>query len=112
MGRHGTVYLICDPETELFKIGVTSGSVEKRLKKLQTGNGAQLHITSLHESEHPFKVEAMLHRKYCAKKTVNEWFSLEPEDVFDFNKTCDAFETILESLTDNPFFNKERHVFD
>ena len=108
MLKKGVVYLICDPETELFKIGVTSGSVENRLKKLQTGNGAQLHITSLHESEHPFKVEAMLHRKYGVKKTLNEWFSLEPEDVFSFNATCDNMEEILRSLEDNPFFNKAK----
>ena len=30
----GIVYLICDPASDLFKIGVTHGSIEKRIKQL------------------------------------------------------------------------------
>ena len=99
----GYVYLICNAATGSFKIGVTSGSIENRMKKLQTGNDNELHIVSWYESRHPFKIEKMLHRKYFAKRKLNEWFELESEDVFGFREECRRMEKLLESIDDNPF---------
>ena len=43
MTKSGYVYLLCENgDNELYKIGVTSGSIENRIKKLQTGNGNKL----------------------------------------------------------------------
>lgn len=99
----GYVYLICSAATGAFKIGVTCGAIEDRMRKLQTGNDNELHIVSWHESEHPFKVEGMLHRKYFSKKKINEWFELDSEDVFGFRDECERIERLLESIADNPF---------
>lgn len=100
----GFVYLICDAEKELFKIGVTNGSVEKRIKELQTGNGGELHVVHIQETDYPFKMETMLHRKFYPKQKLNEWFTLELQDVVDFPKHCDRCQEIMDALKDNPFF--------
>ena len=34
----GYVYLICDPDKDAYKIGVTRNLNQNRIKKLQTGN--------------------------------------------------------------------------
>lgn len=103
----GYVYLICDPSAEQYKIGVTRGSIEKRLKKLQTGNGTPLHLVSYHETKHPFKIEAFLHLKFRDKRTLNEWFQLNNEDIANFNDTCQIYETILESVKENHFMRNK-----
>ena len=100
----GNVYLICDAEKELFKIGVTKGDVEKRLKKLQTGNGGELHIVHVQQTDKPYKMEAMLHHRFFPKKKLNEWFELSPEEVIDFPKYCEQCQRNMNVLKDNPFF--------
>ena len=51
----GSVYLLGDSEKEgIFKIGVTRGDIQKRIKKLQTGNGGEIYLLSYYETEHPF----------------------------------------------------------
>lgn len=106
VNKNGYVYLICDPANNVFKIGVTRNLNSKRIKKLQTGNPTELHITSLYEAQWPFRLETMLHTKYKNKQILNEWFELELCDVVNFKQTCKDLENIIESLLENPFFSK------
>lgn len=106
MSKKGFVYLICDPSTDLFKIGVTTGKLENRIKKLQTGNGTELHFVNHYETEYPFKLEKMLHNHFFNKKELNEWFSLDTDDISHFTELCEKKEEIIISLKDNPFYNK------
>lgn len=103
--KGGYVYVLCDPATDLFKIGMTKGSVEKRLKNLQTGNGTELHVVTSYHTDYPYKLEKMLHNHFHLKKEMNEWFTLTNDDILDFNGTCSDIEEVIKSLTDNPFFN-------
>lgn len=100
----GIVYLIEDSNNNTYKIGVTKGDPEKRLKKLQTGNSSKLEIKYLYESEYPYRLETMLHAHYKQFNELNEWFSLEKPNEF-LNK-CAEFSNIINSLKDNPFFSK------
>ena len=100
----GSVYLICDSQTELYKIGVTRGDVEKRLKKLQTGNGDELHIVFVFETDTPFVIEKMLHNRFFPKNKLNEWFALESNEVIDFEDYCNICQKNVEALKENPFF--------
>lgn len=102
----GFVYLICDPETDRFKIGVTRENIKERIKKLQTGNSTELFISSYYECEYPFRLEKMLHNKFNNKKELNEWFNLESEDIFNFKKICEQQEELINLLITNPFFSK------
>ena len=98
----GYVYLLTD--SEFYKIGVTRGSIDKRIGKLQTGNPNDISIVKYHATEHPFKLEKMLHNKYKLQNVNNEWFSLSLEDINNFESVCNNFEDIIIALKDNPFF--------
>jgi hypothetical protein len=103
---NGFVYLICDPQTDRFKIGVTKGTIDKRILELQTGNSNELHLTNCHETKYPFRMEKMLHAKYGQYRINGEWFNLPSEAVLKFNDTCDEIESTIDILKDNPFFIK------
>jgi hypothetical protein len=100
----GYVYLIEDKNNNCFKIGVTKGDPEKRLKKLQTGNPSKLEIKYLYKYDYPYRLESMLHRHYSSCNELNEWFSLENPNEF-LNK-CVELSDMIDALKDNPFFNK------
>lgn len=99
------VYLLCDSgHDNMFKIGMTRGDVEKRIKKLQTGNGSEIFLVKKYETEYPFYIEKMLHQKHCPEKRLNEWFELSNESVMNFEKDCKFFEELIDMMKDNPFF--------
>ena len=106
MFKMGYVYLICDSKNEYYKIGVTTGSIENRIKKLQTGNGTELHIVSWYEAPYPFKLEKLLHSKFALKRESGEWFSLDTADVLNFKSICEETQKTVDILMENPFFNK------
>ena len=101
----GYVYLICDYTRErTYKIGVTCGKIENRMKKLQTGNSGELVLIKYYQTETPYYLEKQLHQHFKTKNIMNEWFLLSDDDVKDFHKTCDRFESYKEILKNNPFF--------
>lgn len=106
MGTRGYVYLICDANSNMYKIGMTKGTIEKRIKTLQTGNANELHIVKYYHTDFPFKMESMLHLRFKWKQVLNEWFDLTDDDVFDFEQTCKDVENAIIALKDNPFFAK------
>ena len=100
------VYLICDPAQELFKIGVTKNLYTKRMKQLQTGNGAELHLVKYHMTFFPYRMEKLLHAKFANKREHGEWFRLDINDISHFEQYCSEFEELIESLKENPFLPK------
>lgn len=105
--KKGTIYLISESDNpDVYKIGLTKNSPKKRLKALQTGNSSKLTIHALFETNYPFKVEKMLHKRFQLEHKLNEWFELNPADVQNFLEICDGYEKICEALKDNIFFNK------
>lgn len=102
----GFVYLVCDPAKDFYKIGVTKGKIEKRLKKLQTGNGTELFVVTWHQTDYPFRMEKLLHTRFKPKRENGEWFSLDASEVANFGNICDKMEETLSVLMQNPFFNK------
>lgn len=101
----GFVYLIEDMDSRTYKIGVTKGDPQTRLKKLQTGNSSKLLIKHLYECEYPYRLESMLHNHYKEYRELNEWYGLP--DINEFLNKCNEFNEIINSLKDNPFFNKK-----
>lgn len=101
----GYVYLISeDGDDSMYKIGVTRGSLESRLKKLQTGNGNRLSIAQSFYTDKPFKLEKMLHNRFGINREEGEWFLMEKKDVDGFIDICEGYQRIIESLKDNPHF--------
>ena len=100
----GFVYLIEDVYNNTYKIGVTKGDPQKRLKKLQTGNSCKLLIKYLYECEYPFRLESMLHNHYKEYQELNEWYGLP--NIDNFLEKCVEFDSIITSLKENPYFVK------
>lgn len=108
----GYVYLIGEIGNEgKYKIGSTRAkSVEKRLKQLQTGNSSLLYIKDSFETEHPFKLEKMLHNHFGDKAIIGEWFELSEADTEAFRGICEEKMRVINSLKDNPFYFNARIV--
>lgn len=105
----GCVYLLADTAREgAYKIGVTRGSIERRIKKLQTGNSGEIYIVNYFECSHPFLLEKMLHTKYTSKQILNEWYDLDFEDVRDFKQTCEKLQENIDALEGNYFFQNRK----
>ena len=101
----GYVYLLgVNGDNELFKIGVTRGSIKNRIKKLQTGNGNQIKCVSHFYSDRPYKLEKMLHNHFNNDREDGEWFLLSEEQVNSFDSLCENYQNVINSLRDNPFF--------
>ena len=107
MDKKGFVYLLADNLKEgVYKIGVTKGSIEKRIKKLQTGNAGEIYMCRYYQTKIPFFIEKHLHLQFFSKKIKNEWFSLTMEDISDFSNRCQKIEEMYNALQDNYFFKK------
>lgn len=104
----GWVYLLGDWDKEnRYKIGVTRGDIEKRIKKLQTGNSGEIYLVDRYETEHPFMMEKMLHIRFNNDKVLNEWFELQHEDVVKFKEHCESVEEAINALKDNYYFRNK-----
>ena len=108
----GYVYLIGEVGNNTnYKIGSTRAkNVNKRLKQLQTGSSSELYIKESFETEHPFKLEKMLHNHFKEKNIIGEWFELSEDDTDAFKNICEDKTKVIESLKDNPFYFNARIV--
>jgi len=92
-GKRGYVYLLGDfGKDGIYKIGVTTGTIENRIKKLQTGNSGEIYIVDYYQTDHPFYVEKWMHRKYCGKNIKNEWFEMDISNIVSFKDDCKKFD--------------------
>lgn len=106
----GHVYLLMstdsDGEKELFKIGITRGSIEARIKSLSTGNPNKISLIHHYDTTTYKELEKTLHRIYSSKKTTsdNEWFHLTDEEVSSFINTCKKLDENIKFLQENNHF--------
>ena len=104
----GFVYLLGENDRPgSYKIGVTRGTLKRRIKKLQTGNSNKIYVCRYYRTEHPFFIERQLHFKYKFCQIMNEWYELPDSDVFKFEDTCRGIESMIDIMKDNPFFPKK-----
>lgn len=87
----GKIYVIHMSTTHYYKIGLTSGSIQRRIKELQTGNPFLL-IPILELSVLNMRLaETILHQKYHEHRGRGEWFYINP----DHDKYPESIENIL-----------------
>lgn len=97
----GNVYLLMstdsDGEKELFKIGITKSSIEKRIKSLSTGNPNKIVLINSYYSKNYKEIEKWLHSRYSLNRTIskNEWFILTDEQVLKFVETCEKIDETI-----------------
>lgn len=75
----GQVYVL--KAGQQYKIGVTTGAVEDRIKQLQTGSSAKISLVHTIPAWRPYRVESLLHAQYAHKHTRGEWYKLSPYDI-------------------------------
>jgi hypothetical protein len=102
----GSVYLLYCTGSEFvdsdgewsarYKIGCTSGDVFFRRDRLQTGNPNRLNVVRFFETEHPFRLEKMLHNHFRSSGVLNEWFVLKDAEALDFINVCRHCEDIIQ----------------
>ncbi len=95
-----SIYLIKAGETDLYKIGL-SKNVNSRIKGLQTGNGNQLLIIDIFQTNFNKLFETTLHRHFQLNKTQGEWFLLENFKKEEFQKVCNKLENNLKYLKES-----------
>ena len=99
------VYLINEEGTDNYKIGITRSKNEKHRKRtLQTGNSQKLNTIYTFKTEHPYRLETMLHTFYANKRGNGEWFQLSDDEVLSFISTCEKLHKILVLLLNNNHF--------
>lgn len=107
----GSVYLLADDAREgIYKIGVTRGKIENRIKKLQTGNSSPIHMVLSYETDYPFVMESMLHTKYGGNRVLNEWFEMTDDEVVNFRKACEEIQNTIDVLKTNYWFRKKHRI--
>lgn len=98
------VYLLGNFEQEnVYKIGITRGKIENRIKQLQTGSSGGIYLVNYHKTKYPFFIEKNFHMKYYPNHVIGEWFELSPEEVLNFKEDCQFFENNAKILEENAF---------
>lgn len=105
------IYLINIHNTDLYKIGITKRSPEKRLKTLQTGNPYSLKLQTYYKTDIANKIEKYFHRIYKHKQYIRddfdslfgEWFLLKIDDVLNFIPMCEKIEKNIKLVNDRSY---------
>ncbi len=79
VNNRGYTYLLNNGR--VYKIGMTTGTVTKRVIELQTGSPTKIKISGYSYNSNALKMEQMLHLKFKAKRLEGEWFNLSADDV-------------------------------
>lgn len=110
MSNLGTVYLVHEfgSTPERYKIGISTGPIEKRIKAMQTGNSNEIILINHFNTAHYRKIESHLHRLYSKYSTDGgkEWFTLPSEEIFKFKTICEKLNDNFNFLNDNNQFFK------
>ena len=75
----GKLYLL--ESNGVYKIGITTGNVHKRIKKLQTGNPYRIQLVWEKECSNYLGMEKYWHTMFACKRLVGEWFELTAVDL-------------------------------
>lgn len=105
------VYLANIEDTNIYKIGFTKQTPEKRVKNLQTGNPNKIVLVNSYKSEIAPSIESVIHNYFKHKKNnpedglrlLGEWFLLEKLDVEKFQETCKIIESNLKTINQSIF---------
>lgn len=89
----GIMYLLkCNG---LYKIGITTQSPKKRIKKLQTGNAYIISLVYYKSCSNYLKMEKYFHNKFADKRLVGEWFALDNKDI-DYIMNCKKYSIFIQ----------------
>ncbi len=73
-----------------YKIGITTSTVAKRVRALQTGNSYKITRYWSKRCSNYQEMERYFHRKFAKKRLCGEWFNLDQADL-EFIKSCKRY---------------------
>ena len=79
--------LHCDGK---YKIGITTSTVTKRVRSLQTGSPYKITRYWSKRCSNYQEMERYFHRKFAKKRLCGEWFALDAKDL-EFIKSCKRY---------------------
>ena len=106
----GNVYLLMSTDSdglqELFKIGITKSSIEKRIKSLSTGNPNKITLLNSYASKNYKEIEKWLHSRFSISKTNsnNEWFYLTEDQINNFVDICENIDDTIRLIQSTSTF--------
>lgn len=74
----------------VYKIGITTSTVAKRVRSLQTGNAYKITRYWSKRCSNYQEMERYFHRKFAKKRLCGEWFALNDKDL-GFIKECNRY---------------------
>lgn len=74
----------------VYKIGITTTTVTRRVKSLQTGNAYKITRYWSKKCSNYVQMEKYFHRKFAKKRLLGEWFALDDNDL-EFIKNCKKY---------------------
>jgi hypothetical protein len=77
--QHGIVYLL--QSDDLFKIGISTYPVEKRLQEIKRDWKGEISVVHFFESDDIVAQERTLHNVFANKQVSGEWFRLDRFEV-------------------------------
>lgn len=86
----GHIYIIEAPNG-LYKIGLTTTSVDKRVYNLNAMSPVPLKLVHSIASDQVRKAESRIHKRFSDKRTHGEWFELTQDDL-DWLKSLMGYE--------------------
>ena len=81
-----------------YKVGITTDTVAKRIRQLQTGNPYRIVALHTFEIEGAEIVEQNLHRVYAQNRRVLEWFELSDAELAAVLQSAKDFKDDIEAL--------------
>ncbi len=81
-----------------YKLGITTGTVAKRIRQLQTGNPYKIVALHTFEIEGAEIVEQNLHRVYAPHRRILEWFELSDDELAAVLQAAEDLKDDIEAL--------------
>lgn len=86
------------PVPPYYKLGITTGTVDKRIRQLQTGNPYRIVALHTFEVEGAEIVEQNLHRVYAPNRRILEWFELSDDELAAVLQAAEDLRDDIEAL--------------
>lgn len=83
--KKGIIYIMKCERTSLYKIGLTTGDINLRLKSLKTANPSIILFKHYAEVMDLYEKERDLHNLFSKKRVDGEWFELNESDLFEID---------------------------
>lgn len=100
--NQGYIYIIKAGKYDIYKIGITTLPIEKRLSTLQTGNHLELSLLRLYRVKEYRYLETILKASFIQYHIRGEWYTCPLSEIIkNFNELEKRYDLVLERKYDH-----------